>query len=547
MKRILLTLLIFISLIAISSALVEFGVVCEDENIVYKMDKLDNAHVALWNISKDGYLNVCYGEDSGHECVDFNDDGINDNIIFRVGLNRDVNAHVEESGLNTSGYKDLCFGGVECNYKNECDQDEECFGSIFRSKNSHVGDCDAYYTKICCIPGCRIEELFWSKNGVNRISSVNEDDIVFMVVKGSNACKDIDVNLKVKQIASVGSILSINTSFNDDSNVEMSWRARRHCDKHALFCSIDPSFYFEVKLFGNTKKSDDLVVKQKGSVVSECGDGRITGREICDINSKLDNSDDIFVQNMKCGDVGWNGSLTCHGCYKINTSSCQGPSGRCGDNKLNQGEMCDGDTFFRNFDSCNELKSDLNGELTCQRCQYSSDSCNLPDTGGVRCGSCDKCDNLFSASCTQSVCINACGGPGSCYYDPGIGEDCKSCRLVTSCEDYTNELDCEIDRCLIILDNPCEWIEQGCRENKKCTWQCENVYSECINGVRSKVGTCRLLSGDCNVLLDNPAINYPEEITCFEAEEDFPAFTWLNVIIGATLIVCYYIIRKRIK
>jgi len=541
-------IVLFASLIAFSvNADVEYGS-CEDENIVYRVSGLSDAHVARYDEDGD-YIDVCFERDFGQDCIDYDEDGINDNVVFRIGQNRDRNAHIEEKNLNTPGYDDLCFGGVECSYKDECDVflGEECFGSMKRSKNSHVGDCDAYDTKICCSPGCRISNVFWSKNGLTQVTNVNERDIVLMVVEGSSGCSEFDINLKIFLDASIGNVLSINTGFNEDGKIEYGWDARRHCDLHALGCLTEPSFYFEASFAGITLRSEDLRVGIEGSEVSECGDGRINGKEICDIGSESDNSDDIFVRNLECDDEGWDGRLTCRDCFSIDTSSCIGDSGECGDGELNPGESCDGDNYFNRLDSCSELKSIFNGELSCDDCSYSSSECILPDIEGQTCGSCSQCDNIFSNDCSQSVCVNACPGIGSCYYDPGFGEDCKSCSGVISCSDYANELDCEIDRCLLLLDKPCVWEGSLCKENERCRWDCDSVYSSCVNGVKSKISSCRLISGDCSLLLDNPSTNYPDEVICLEPEELFPVFTWFNVFMSVSLLIGYYFVRRKFK
>ena len=182
--KIILILIIFTIIITISvDSQVEFGGNCEDETIVYRFISNDlsdgiNGHIAVWNDTSDGYIDVCYHNEEGRDCLDFDLDGDIDNVVFRYGINREKNAHVEVKDRNTSGYKDLCFGRVECDYKLECDgsSGELCFGSLNREYNSHVGDCDAYDTKICCSPGCMVREAFWSKDGINKISSANEND-----------------------------------------------------------------------------------------------------------------------------------------------------------------------------------------------------------------------------------------------------------------------------------------------------------------------------------------------------------------------------------
>jgi len=203
--------------------------------------------VAVSSDTSDGYFDICYELDSGSECLDFDEDGSNDNVLFRIGLDRVKNAHVEFKEFDTNGYEDLCFGGLECRYDTECDEFEECFGSLKREKNSHIGDCSSYDTKICCKPGCRIDNVFWSKNGVNTVDSAEENDIVLIIVQGSEGCSEIqDVNLRVIQRNSIiDHVFSVDRDFGENGNIEYSWTADRNCDTHSLFCLSDPLFYFE--------------------------------------------------------------------------------------------------------------------------------------------------------------------------------------------------------------------------------------------------------------------------------------------------------------
>ncbi len=548
-------ILFFASLLAVfASADVDFGGSCNGEHIVYRISidgggsSIKNSHASAWSDTSDGYVDVCYTNDRGHECVDFDQDGRNDNVIFRT--NRDNNAHVEMKGENTSSYEDVCFGGLECSYKTSCDSSlgEECFGSVFRSKNSHIGDCDAYATKICCSPGCRINDVFWSKDGVNEVNNVNEDDVLFMVVDGTRGCAGLDLGLEVVMESSlVDNVYVADASFDTNGKVKKAWQAKRYCNRHILTCLTDPNFFFRVEFRGGLIDSDKLSVLPKGAETEECGDGKITGREICDVGTRSDNSDDIFVHDLKCDDQdGWSGSLTCDQCLEIDTSTCDGEDGECGDDLLNPGETCDGDEFFSDLTECSELKSSFGGDLECTSCKINTDECSFADLGGRKCDSCSECDDLFSGDCNQNVCVNACPGVGSCYYDPGVGEDCKSCQLVQKCEDYTNDLDCEIDRCVLLPDKPCIWEDNRCKENERCSWNCDNVYGSCLNGVKTKIGTCALVSGDCNTVLDNPALNYPNEVACLQIEEEFPVFTWFNLIMSLILLFGYYFTRFKL-
>ena len=146
--------------------------------------------------------------------------------------------------------------------------------------------------------------------------------------------------------------------------------------------------------------------------------------------------------------------------------------------------------------------------------------------------------------------MNSCPGAGSCYYDPddNNGEDCKSCNNVDGCEDYKNELDCELDRCILQLDHKCEWNNGACRENLDCGWDWANIYSTCVNELATKINNCRLISGECDPINDNPARTYPNHIACPSYTElvDFPVFTHGNLIVSLFLLIGYYFVRRKI-
>ncbi|MBN2042312.1 MAG: hypothetical protein JW754_00735 [Candidatus Aenigmarchaeota archaeon] len=71
-------------------------------------------------------------------------------------LSGNTNAHVEKTDMATPAYavpaKIYSDNGIpECGYaENECPSDEECLLSISGPTNAHVGNCEAFGTKVCC-------------------------------------------------------------------------------------------------------------------------------------------------------------------------------------------------------------------------------------------------------------------------------------------------------------------------------------------------------------------------------------------------------------
>ena len=534
-----------IGILLIISPVLAYETQCNEENVAFKISGESNAHAAHWDFG-DGYDNVCmfYGE--GHECRDFDDNGDFDNKVIR--LTDFENAHVERNDFTTPGYIDVCFGNAKCSYKDSCLDSEDCIASIKQDSNSQIGECDFYDIQLCCSSLCEVERAFWSLNGDTKVSSVNEEDVVLLVIEGSEGCNEINESISLKIYENpLDEVHSVNVDFDQDNKIEWPWEAQRDC---GIGCIGDPDFYFEVKLFDITTRSEvpDLVVFPEDSSTSDCGDGQITGKEICDVKDVNNPNDDIFVSNLECNDQqGWNGTLKCDACLRIDTGTCVGGAGSCGNGVLNPGEVCDGNEYFGDINFCQEISGGLIGDLACNNCDYNVNSCIFVSGGGERCDSCSECDDLFGVGdCQQSICVQGCPGRGSCYYDSGIGEDCKSCALIDACNDYTNQEDCEFDRCVLQGNNACEWVNGACKENKNCEWDCNGIYTSCVNGYAQKVDICRLISGDCSALGDNPAVNYPDTLVCVEYsdEVDFPVFSFFNMFISLILLLGYYLGRK---
>lgn len=153
---------------------------------------------------------------------------------------------------------------------------------------------------------------------------------------------------------------------------------------------------------------------------STCGDGEITGSEVCDGSN---------LRGASCESQGFGpGSLGCEaGCRKYDTSGC-GAAPKCGDNHVDNNEQCDGGLGGK---TCKDLGFGP-GALGCGNdCKYDTSRCGAPLTcnnGKVDAG--EACD----------------GGPGTetCEtlgFGPGALDckaDCKSfdttsCGPGTSC------------------------------------------------------------------------------------------------------------------
>jgi len=121
--------------------------------VIFNMQALDNSHAELNSQSNYSYKVCCAGTDVGNSCVD--------NHAVVLNLSGATNAHVEENGqsnyANTSCLSCAdAEGTVTCDYANDCatlGEDFVCLASISGATNAHVGDCNAYASKVCCQMG----------------------------------------------------------------------------------------------------------------------------------------------------------------------------------------------------------------------------------------------------------------------------------------------------------------------------------------------------------------------------------------------------------
>jgi prepilin-type N-terminal cleavage/methylation domain-containing protein len=122
---------------------------CED-TVILKMSSTSGGHAELPAQTNYDYEVCCTGPDLSTSCSATKKD-----IVLK--LSGATNAHVEENTL--SNYStDACLAtsddhNVICSYASACSEigpEYECMGSISDTTNAHIGDCDAFATKVCC-------------------------------------------------------------------------------------------------------------------------------------------------------------------------------------------------------------------------------------------------------------------------------------------------------------------------------------------------------------------------------------------------------------
>lgn len=264
------------------------------------------------------------------------------------------------------------------------------------------------------------------------------------------------------------------------------------------------------------------------------GNNNIDSGEICDDNGGASVSDDIYAPvETPSGNVNIFETCAVFGQYipasQGGPLNLEGPNGESGI-------------------TCNTA--------TCQpllNCFEGLPQDNDPDSG--ECGDCRDCegdsDSPYGTRCKRNECVNACPSFGNCHYTPGPGnsDDCSTCASIVDCTSYQNAADCERNVCVFnanVRNKVCEWAETGCRESLNCRWNCDGIYSNCqSDGFANRIGSCSPLAP--NVGCVNPAILYPAKIYCANLEEEFPVFTWFNVIVSIFLLIGYYLFTLRRK
>jgi len=117
---------------------------------VLKMFNTTNSHALLPSStvsSTADYFLCCSGDPTlSNNCLG--------NFATVLRLSNIDNAHVQKNTYSYYDYK-ACLSSslrqLNCIYGTSCDESTyECLASISSSDNAHIGDCDAYSTKVCC-------------------------------------------------------------------------------------------------------------------------------------------------------------------------------------------------------------------------------------------------------------------------------------------------------------------------------------------------------------------------------------------------------------
>ncbi|MBI1934906.1 hypothetical protein HYS31_00550 [Candidatus Woesearchaeota archaeon] len=210
----------------------------------------------------------------------------------------------------------------------------------------------------------------------------------------------------------------------------------------------------------------------------KCGNGIIDPGEQCD-------GTNLGPLNGQCqqysSETFSGGTLKCDSSCKLDTGTCFGGAGSCGNNIINVGETCDNDKFG-SIQDCKDYSSFSSGQLKCKNCAIDTSSCNPID----KCGNglidpSEECDgNNFGA-------LNKSCSAYSVFFRTGEIACTSSCKLDTqSCQ--------EAEKCgngLIDAGEECDGNNFG-NLSTSCTSYSSNFISGTLN-----CRNCRIRTQNC--------------------------------------------------
>ena len=248
-------------------------------------------------------------------------------------------------------------------------------------------------------------------------------------------------------------------------------------------------FFYLSCLFVTTACSDDIIASDSSDLPNEpllkqCGNHVIDSGEICD--------GDLFAQTPECP-PGWvlpkGKSLTCNADCTLNTENCVST---CGNGKLDDGEICDGESFAESA-SCPEGTQRMKDrKFEClPNCTLDLSVCATPLCGNAKLDEGEICDGtLFSsqAKCPDNHELQD-GKSLSCNENCTLNiENCERISLCGNAKLDEGEI---CDGTLFSSQAKCPDGTQGKLScNADCTLNTDSCASICGNGILDEGEIC---------------------------------------------------------
>ncbi len=409
---------------------------------------------------------------------------------------------------------------------------------------------------------CQVTAIKWTDSSGNEITSANGGDSVKLVLETTGKCSGQSVSFDILEADQFTNddYLSDPSSVTIGSNgkASASWTADGSVND-GLFG--DPEFIFDAIIGGVIiyGPSSELSVSGSGGAATTtiggaCGDGVLDSGETpenCASDAGCDNGyvycgSDEGCQLSCVSNANDNGDGNCDADESCSSTACDGlqstclngltcGSGVCNCNTLTQDGLfppatssCanvdpdydfDGDSFMAS-DNCPTIAN-------ADQADFDSDAsiCNFVSVPYV---------SSTGFSCGGDACDLDDDNDGIC--DPG--ETSPDCTGSDSCPGTSATVD------LSAVDG------NGCTEDQKnclVQWDCSQaVWSECdvnTNSITRDTSLCSFTGPEGSVCKTDP-VYQPEASKSCLVEEEFPVFSFMNVLITFVLIFGFYILRR---
>ena len=216
------------------------------------------------------------------------------------------------------------------------------------------------------------------------------------------------------------------------------------------------------------------------SLASDCGNGTLNQGELCDGNVFKDNKTKCTQWDTKYSA----GNVTCTNLCEIDYSKCTLAS-YCGDNIVNDSELCDGTKFKDNKTKCAQWDSKYSaGNVTCtNHCEIDYSKCTLaPYCGDNIVNDSELCDGtMFKDNKTKCAQWDSKYSAGNVTCTNHCEIDYSKCTLAPYCGDniVNNSEACDGTQFDGNKTKCAQWDAKYSEGNVTCTNHCEIDYSQC--------------------------------------------------------------------